>query len=664
MNDTDRILHLRRELDRHNHLYYVLARPEIEDREYDRLLAELEDLERRHPEMASDTSPTLRVGGAPVASFTPVTHAVRMISLANTYNKEEVREFDQRIRKILGSRPFSYVVEPKIDGLAVSLRYEQGRLVTGATRGDGETGDDITANLRTIRSIPLELRGGPPPPVLEARGEVYMTRAGFAALNRRREEAGQEPFANPRNAAAGSLKLLDPREVAQRPLSAIFYGVGAAEGIAFDTHEALLGAMAGFGFKGQPVRHACADVEGVLAALDAIAAERGQFDFDMDGAVIKVNERGLYEELGSTSKSPRWACAYKYEPEQAVTRLRAITIQVGRTGVLTPVAELEPVPLSGTTVARATLHNEEEIHRKDIRVGDWVRVEKKGEIIPAVVSVVTERRPEGTESFRMPEHCPECGSAARKREGEVAWRCENLQCPAQVKNWLRHYAGRNGMDIEGLGEALIELLVDGGLVRQPGDLYRLTRDQVAGLERMGDKSAQNLLDGIAASRTKELWRLIHALGIKQVGISTARVLETHFPSLDALAEATPEVLQAVPDVGPIVAECIHAWFRGEANRRVMEDLRAVGLNFTSTAKPAAEGPQPFAGQTFVLTGTLPTLSRDEASELIRVRGGKTSGSVSKKTHYVLAGEDAGSKLEKARELGVKVIDEAAFRGML
>jgi DNA ligase (NAD+) len=663
MDERNRLEFLRRELERHNHLYYVLARPEIEDREFDALLRELEELEARHPEWASDLSPTRRVGGQPLTEFRSVRHAVPMASLANTYAKAEVADFARRVEELLDGRRCTYVVEPKVDGVAVNLRYEQGRLVAGATRGDGQTGDDITANLKTLRAVPLFLRGGSPPPVFEARGEVYMSLNGFASLNRAREEEGLEPFANPRNATAGSLKLLDSAEVARRPLRWVAYGVGAVEGLALPTHEGLLVALAELGFPTPPVRHVCADVEAVLAALDAIHAGRHAFDFAMDGAVIKVNERDLYAELGSTAKSPRWACAYKYEPERALTRLRAITLQVGRTGVLTPVAELDPVALSGTTVARATLHNEEEIRRKDVRAGDWVWVEKKGEIIPAVVAVERDRRPPEAEPFRMPETCPECGSVVRKRPGEVAWRCENLQCPAQVKNWLRHFAGRQAMDMEGLGEALIDLLVEGGLVRTPADLYRLRQEEVAALDRMGEKSAQNVLDGIAASRTRELWRLIHALGIRQVGVSTARALEARFKSVDALAAASLTDLQSVPDVGPVVAECVHGWFRNPRHQELIEDLRAQGLNFAAAAASAEGGPLPFAGWTFVLTGTLPGLTRDQAEAIIRRGGGKTAGSVSKKTTCVLAGAEAGSKLAKAHELGVRVMAEAEFRSL-
>ena len=653
---------LRAELHRHNHLYYVEARPEITDRQFDRLLAELEALERAHPEFASPDSPTVRVGGQPLESFATIVHAAPMISLANTYNKDEVRAFDARIVKQLGSAPGDYVVEPKIDGLAVSLRYEHGSLVHGATRGDGQKGDEITVNLRTIRSIPLRLAVDPPPPVLEVRGEVFMTRDGFTRLNAEREEAGLEPFANPRNAAAGSLKLLDPREVAKRPLDAVFYGTGQVEGVAWDLHRDMLAALRTLGFKTPPRWFVCPDIDAVLKALDDLHDARHGYAFEIDGAVIKVDRRALYADLGATSKSPRWACAYKYEPEQAETTLRDITIQVGRTGVLTPVAELDPVPLSGTTVSRATLHNEDEIRRKDIRIGDRVVVEKKGEIIPAVVSVNLAKRPAGARAFSMPSACPVCGSPVERREGEVAVRCVNLQCPAQLKRWLRHFAARAAMDIEGMGEAIVDALVDQGLARSPADLFRIDRAKLIDLERMGEKSADNLLKAVDSARTADLWRVIHALGIPHVGVSLSRALADSFRDLDALAAADEARLCHVEDVGPIVARNIVAFFANPQTRAFLADLRSLGVHPTPPAG-APGGEQPFAGKTFVLTGTLPTLSREEASEIIRQLGGKTAGSVSAKTHYVLAGEDAGSKLEKARALKVAVIDEAEFRRM-
>lgn len=660
LSPQQQIEQLRAELHRHNHLYYVEARPEISDREFDRLLADLEALERVHPEFSAPDSPTVRVGGRPLESFSTIVHAAPMTSLANTYNKEEVIAFHARVLKQLGGDPGDYVVEPKIDGLAVSLRYENGSLVHGATRGDGQKGDDITANLRTIRSIPLRLAVDRPPPVLEVRGEVYMTRDGFAKLNAGREEDGLEPFANPRNAAAGSLKLLDPREVAKRPLDAVFYGTGRVEGVVWELHQELLAGLKRLGFKAPPRWFVCRDIEAVLKALDDLHEARHDYAFEIDGAVIKIDRRALYADLGATSKSPRWACAYKYEPEQAETTLRAITIQVGRTGVLTPVAELDPVPLSGTTVSRATLHNEDEIHRKDIRVGDRVVVEKKGEIIPAVVSVNLSRRPAGARMFTMPSVCPVCGSTVERRDGEVAVRCINLQCPAQLKRWLRHFASRAAMDIEGMGEAIVDALVDHGLAQSPADLFRIDRPQLVDLERMGEKSADNLLRALETARTAELWRVIHALGIPHVGVSLSRSLADSFRSLAALALADEARLCQVEDVGPVVAKNIVAFFARPQTRAFLDDLHSLGLRPTPPIE-APNGERPFAGKTFVLTGTLPTLSRDEASEIIRQLGGKTSGSVSAKTHFLLAGEDAGSKLEKAKTLNVSVIDEAEFR---
>lgn len=649
-----RIERLRTDIERHNRLYYIDATPEITDREYDQLLQTLEELEQKHPEFQSPTSPTQRVGGAPLDHFNSVRHAVPMTSLSNTYSKEELVEFDRRIRKLIPEASFGYILEPKIDGVAISLRYENGELVQAVTRGDGTTGDDATANIRTINSIPLRLSDMMPPAVLEVRGEIYMDTKGFAKLNEQRQESGMEPFANPRNACAGSLKLLDPAAVAKRPLDAIFYATGDLDGISFETHEQMLQTLKHYGLRITPNFWKCESIEPVLEQLDVLEGMRHEFPFEMDGGVIKVNERSLYESLGYTAKSPRWAVAYKYEPEQAETTLHTISIQVGRTGVLTPVAELEPVQLAGTTVKRATLHNEDEIRRKDIRIGDRIIVEKAGEIIPAVVKVVTEKRTGSEQDFAMPTECPVCGSEVEKREGEVALRCINLQCPAQVKNWLTHFASRGAMDINGLGESLVEQLVDSGLVKNPAELYSLKKVEVLGLERMGEKSAENLIMGIEASKQRPFERVLFGLGIRHVGKGAAILLANQFRNIDALRSAHAEQLESIRDIGPIVAKSVIEFFTSQQALAVTEQLRKAGVNLE---QEQSAGNDLLKDLTFVLTGSMETMSREEAGEKIRARGGKVSSSVSKNTSYLVAGESAGSKLEKAEKLGITVLTE-------
>lgn len=662
---ADRIAELRQSLHDHNHRYYVLADPVISDREYDALLEELAELEAAHPAYDDPDSPTRRVGGAPIDGFITRAHAVPMISLANSYSLDEVLAYDQRTRKLLGGQTFSYIVEPKIDGVAVSLRYEHGQLVQALSRGDGREGDDLTHNIRTLHSIPLQLRTGAPPEVLEVRGEVYMTRKGFLALNQERQNAGLNVFANPRNAAAGSLKLLDPRLVARRPLDAIWYGVGETRGIRFETHLDLLNALKTLGFRTPKTFWTCESAAELEHALLALQSQKNDFPFEMDGAVIKVNERRHYDPLGSTAKSPRWAVAYKYEPEQAETRLLAITVQVGRTGVLTPVAELEPVSISGSTVSRATLHNWEEMERKDIHIGDSVIIEKAGEIIPAVVRVVLEKRPSDARRLPPPEHCPACGGPVSRREGEVAWRCDNPACPAKGLSRLRHFVSRRCMDIDNVGEELLKSLLQEGLVREPADLYRLPehRETLLRLERMAEKSVDNLLSGIEQSKNRDLWRVLHALGIPQVGERTAQSLEEAFDSLDALAEADEATLTAIPDIGPIVAHSILQFFALPENREQLQAFREAGVNLRRKAKAAETVEGPLAGKTVVITGTLPTLSRDEAKDLLRNLGATVTGSVSAKTDILLAGEAAGSKLAKALKLGVPVWDEARLRSL-
>ncbi len=651
---------LRRTIERHDYLYYVEANPEISDREYDRLYHQLEELEEKFPELITPDSPTQRVGGEPLEGFAHVVHSPPMKSLSNTYNPEELTAFDRRIRKLIPDENFSYVVEPKVDGVAVSLRYEKGVLTRGSTRGDGTTGDDITANLKTIRSIPLRLLQSPAPEVLEVRGEVYMTREGFARLNREREEAGLDVFANPRNAAAGSLKQLDPSIVARRPLDTVFYTVGEYKGITIRTQLELLTLLHKFGFRVTPRYWHCMNLKEVFDALEELKKIRSSFPFEIDGGVIKVNEFAVQARLGSTAKSPRWAVAYKYEPEQAVTLLKDIIVQVGRTGVLTPVAVLDPVTVSGSTISRATLHNEDEIHRKDIRIGDHVVIEKAGEVIPAVVGVVKEKRTGREKVFHMPARCPVCGGPVTRREGEVALRCENLQCPAQLKRWIKHYASRTAMDIEGLGEALIDQIVDAGLVKSPADLYRLKSEQLEKLERMGPKSAENLISAIAASRKRELWRLITALGIPHVGSRLAQTLADHFGTLHNLVEATPEKLESIPDVGPVVAKSIHDFFRRSPVRTLLRELKEAGLTTRRTSGRSPRKGSPIAGKTIVVTGSLAKYSRSEVQELIRSMGGHAAGSVSSKTDILVVGENPGSKLAKARSLGITTMSESEF----
>jgi DNA ligase (NAD+) len=665
MNDKDpaqqRIETLRIEIERHNRLYYIDATPEITDREYDQLLKSLEELERQFPEFSSPTSPTQRVGGAPLENFKNVRHAVPMMSLSNTYSKEELVEFDRRIQKLIPEETFQYILEPKIDGVAISLRYENGKLVHAVTRGDGATGDDVTSNVRTIQSIPLRLSDMMPPAVLEVRGEIYMDIAGFANLNENRQEAGQEPFANPRNACAGSLKQLDPREVAKRPLDAIFYATGELNGISFETHEQMLLSLKNYGLRITPNYWISPKIEDILDQLDVLESMRHEFPFEMDGGVIKVNDRRLYEDLGSTAKSPRWAVAYKYEPEQAETTLHAISIQVGRTGVLTPVAELDPVSLAGTTVKRATLHNEDEIRRKGIKIGDKVIIEKAGEIIPAVVKVVTEKRNGAEIDFSMPSSCPVCGSEVEKREGEVALRCINLQCPAQVKNWIAHYASRGAMDINGLGESLVEQLVDSGLVKNPAELYSLKKVEVLGLERMGEKSADKLIKGIAESKQRPFEKVLFGLGIRHVGKGAALILSKQFKTIDALITADIQKLETIRDIGPIVGKTVVEYFQEPETRRVIDALQAEGVNFEQEDTGTTNE---LEGLTFVLTGSLKTMTRDEGGDKIRARGGKVSSSISKKTSYLVAGESAGSKLAKAETLGVTILNEEQFIALL
>jgi DNA ligase (NAD+) len=654
----------------HDHAYYILARPVISDPEYDRLYRELIDLEAAHPELRTPDSPSQRVGGAPLSGFAAVQHAVPMLSLENTYSPEEVRAFLLRPQKRLGPVPVSWTVEPKIDGVAISLRYESGRFVLGVTRGDGSKGDDVTANLRTLRNLPLQLLSTPgctPPEVLEVRGEVYLPLAGFRRLNEEREAIGEEPFANPRNATAGSLKQLDPRTVAQRPLAVVTYGLGEVRGgNPPPTQAGLIDWLRTLGLPTPERLWIAPSPDDVLEAIQELDSIRASFGYETDGAVVKLNEITLRETLGSTNKAPRWAMAYKFAPEQALTRIRDITIQVGRTGALTPVAELEPVFVSGSTVSRATLHNEDELRRKDIRIGDFVLIEKAGEVIPAVVRVVTERRTGAETPFHFPRQCPECSSPVSRGsvgDGEgVVWRCINPDCPARIRGRLEHWCTRGAMDIEGGGEVLVRLLVEAGLARDVADLYSLRAEDVARLERMAEKSAANFIEGVAASRSRELWRLLFGLGIHHVGVGVAKGLARAYPDLDTLARATEAELTQVDEIGPVIAASLVEWFSQPVHQDLVRRLREAGLNFqSSTHRPAHSVPTgPFVGKTFVLTGTLPSLTREQAGARIEALGGRVASSVSRKTDFVLAGEDAGSKLDKALKLGIRILDEAAF----
>jgi DNA ligase (NAD+) len=658
---TKRIAGLRREIEEHNRRYYQESAPTISDREYDELYRELKDLEEAFPKLKTADSPTQQIGDKPLKAFGQITHRVPMLSLDNTYSEEEVTDFYRRVERLLPNKKIPVVIEPKVDGVAVSVLYEKGKLQYAATRGDGTVGDDITQNICTIRTLPKQLKGNVPD-VLEVRGEAYLNKAGFAKLNAERREAGLPEFANPRNAAAGSLKQLDPAIAAKRPLGLVFYGTGLIEGLTLDKHSELFALLKKLGLPGSEKWWLADSVEEILRAIHELDKIRHDFAYQTDGAVVKVDSFTQREVLGFTAKSPRWAIAFKYEAERVETKLLDILVQVGRTGTLTPVAALEPVVVSGSTVSRATLHNEEEIARKDIRIGDTVLIEKAGEVIPAVVSVRTDLRKGTEKKFRMPKHCPECGSAVVKDEGQVAVRCVNSQCPAQVRRRIEHFASRGAMDIEGFGEAVVNQLVQQKLLADVGDIYSLKAETLLELERMGEKSVANLIDAIERSKSRPLWRLLFGLGILHVGVSASRALSDHFPNLDAIASSSIEELQKIPDVGEVVGQSIHEFFREPHNQTVIEKLRKAGLRFE--AEPKVKGAAPgFKNTTWVITGTL-SQPREEIGELIRARGGKVSGSVSKKTSYVLAGEEAGSKLEKAKKLGVRVLSEDEFRKML
>ena len=657
-----RVAQLREEIQEHNRRYYEEAAPSISDRDYDRLYKKLGDLETQFPQLTTPDSPTQRVGGKPLTAFAQITHRVPMLSLDNTYSEEEVADFYARITKLLPNEKIPVVIEPKVDGVAVSLFYENGKLRHAATRGDGTVGDNITQNIRTIRSVPERLRGEAPE-ILEVRGEVFMDKKGFEKLNTERAEAGLPVFANPRNAATGSLKQLDPSIAAKRPLGVVFYGTGAIQGVGLELHSKSFAFFKKLGLPSSDRWWLADSVEEILRAIHELDRVRHDFPYQTDGAVVKVDSFAQRERLGFTAKSPRWAIAYKYEAERVETRLLDIVIQVGRTGVLTPVAMLEPVTVSGSTVSRATLHNDAEIARKDIRIGDRVVIEKAGEVIPAVVSVLTEARTGKEKKFRMPTICPECGSKVVKDEGQVAVRCINGQCPAQLKRRIEHFASRGAMDIEGLGEAMVEQLVNRELVRDVSDIYELSAEKMSILERMGEKSISNLLEAIESSKTHPHWRLIFGLGILHVGVSASRALADHFRGLEKLMDAAADELQRIPDVGEVVAQSIQQFFQEKRNRKIIERLEKLGVRPKVEPRRAQTVDSPFVRSTWVLTGTL-SQPREEIAEIIIQRGGKVSGSVSKKTNYLLAGEAAGSKLDKAKQFGVRIVDEAEFRKML
>lgn len=658
---ADRAAQLRRSIEYHNYRYHVLDDPELPDAEFDRLLVELRELEARHPELVTPDSPTQRVGGAPSDEFQEVRHRVPMLSIDNAFSREDVLAFDRRIRERLGSEAeLDYSAEPKLDGLAISVTWEHGHLVRAATRGDGTTGEDVTANVRTIRSIPLRLRGTAPA-LLEVRGEIFISNAGFKRLNAEAMARGDKVFVNPRNAAAGSLRQLDPNVTATRPLDVFFYALGVLEGATLpQTHTEVLAMLRDWGLRVSPEVKQVRGAAGCLEYFDDMARRRPSLAYQIDGVVYKVDRLALQRELGFVSRAPRWSVAHKFPAEEALTVLRAVEFQVGRTGALTPVARLEPVFVGGVTVSNATLHNMDEVERKDVRLGDTVVVRRAGDVIPEVARVLLERRTAEAGRISLPSVCPVCGSPVIRDADAAVARCTGgYRCSAQRKERLRHFASRRALDIEGLGEKLVDQLVDAELARSPADLFTLTQPALAALERMGAKSADNILAAIERSKTTTLARFLFALGIREVGEATAAALAQHFGAIEPLMEADLETIQQVPDVGPVVAAHVKTFFADPLNRKLVEDLRSAGVNWpAATVQPIGE--QPLAGLTFVLTGTLEAMSREEAEEALRALGAKTSGSVSRKTSYVVAGSDAGSKLRKAVELGVPVLDEQSL----
>lgn len=658
---------LKSEIERHNRLYYVEAKPEITDIEFDALLRELELLEEAHPELQTADSPTQRVGGAPLSGFETVLHRVPMLSIGNTYSPEELREFDARVRKGLENDKPTYVVELKIDGVAMTLRYEDGVLARAATRGDGERGDNVTENVRTIRSVPLRLHGEAPP-VLEVRGEVYMCTSELERLNRERTAAGEEPYRNPRNTTAGTLKQLDPKQVAKRRLNIFVYDIVPGDGVGPKSHTETLTLLKRLGFPVEPHHEKCDSIDEVIYVCNQWQTKRHTLDYETDGMVIKVDSVAQRARLGTTAKSPRWAIAYKFPAEVAQTTLARIRVQVGKSGALTPVAEFEPpVKLAGTIVKRASLYNFEDLAKKDLREGDTVEVQKAGEIIPQVLRMIPEKRPAGAGPFLAEGEtptCPSCNSHAHKDPDGVFWRCLNAACPAQLQERLQHFASRRAMDIDGMGPALIEQLVAKGLVKDPADLYGLTAETLQGLERMGEKSATNIVAAIETSKARPLSRLLHALGIRHVGETTAEILAQHFGTLDRLLAAPPETLPELNEIGEVVGASVYEFLHDARNAELLERLRAAGVNLEETGAAAGPVSTVLAGKTIVVTGSLENYTRDGIHTLIKQHGGKVSSSVSKKTDYLVAGEEAGSKLEKAQSLGVAVLDEVGFAKLL
>jgi len=654
---------LRREIEHHNYLYFVLDRPELSDTEYDALFRRLVRLEAEHPNLVTPDSPTQRVGSSPAEGFATVEHSVPMLSLGNAFDEDGLRDFDRRMRSLLDRDPVTYVAEPKLDGLSVELVYREGVFTQGSTRGDGRTGEDVTANLRTIPSIPLRLRADDRsiPDLLEVRGEVYIEKADLASLNARREEEGLPRFANPRNLAAGSLRQLDPQVTAGRPLKIYCYDVGRTEGVRIESQAGLLSTLPALGLRVNPRYEVCVGIEPALSFYRRLMADRQDVPYETDGVVVKVDDFAIRRTAGTLSRSPRWAIAGKFPAQQEITRLTDITVSVGRTGVLTPVAVLEPVRIHGVEISSATLHNEDEIERKDIRIGDMVVVQRAGDVIPQIVRAIPEQRTGNERPFQMPTTCPACGSSVVRLEGEAAYRCLNAACPARLQQSILHFASKGGFDIEGLGSVLVRQLVENDLVRSFADLFRLDRNALIELERLGAKSADNLLAALESAKEVSLDRFLFALGIPEVGERAAQILADAFPSLDRILDADEEALTALPDIGPKTAAGITQFFRNETNRKSITELRDVGL--TITAERSA-GDRPLAGKRFVFTGTLSAMTRADAAERVRALGASVGSSVSRSTDVVVLGENPGSKADKARDLGLSLLDEAAFLDLL
>ena len=663
-----RVNELREQINYHNYRYYVLDNPEIPDAEFDKLFRELQSIEEQHPDLVTPDSPTQRVGAAPLKEFGEVRHAVPMLSLANAFSEDELLGFGKRVMDMLGVNTpdqLEFTAEPKLDGLAISLRYEKGKYVQAATRGDGVTGEDVTQNVRTIHSIPLTLIGNDFPDVLEVRGEVFMPKEGFFDLNKKQQQSGGKTFANPRNAAAGSLRQLDSNITATRPLDFFAYGFGEVSGGKLPAKQSkILEQFKSWGLRICPETETVKGVKGCLEYYAEISERRDQLDYEIDGVVYKVNSLNQQEELGFVSRAPRWAIAHKFPAQEAMTKINAIDVQVGRTGILTPIARLEPVEVGGVTISNATLHNQDEILRLDARVGDTVVIYRAGDVIPKVASVVKERRPKKTHLFHMPDKCPECGSDVERVEGEAATRCTGgLVCPAQRKNSIKHFNSRRAMDIDGVGDKLVDQMVEKGLIENAADQYSLTKKQIADLERMAEKSADNVLKALEKSKSTTLARFIYALGIRDVGEATAQNLARYFADLDALMNADEEELQQVEDIGPIVANHIVSFFKQKHNKQVIEKLLKAGIHWPSVKKQQKTD-SPLSGKTIVITGTLETMKRDELKDILQALGAKVTGSVSKNTDYVIVGEDPGSKYDKAQKLGVEILDEDAILKML